>query len=324
MRTGMSQPLKEPGQGTRPGSVMLPRCVSLLPGATQMIYDMGLESALHGVSCYCPPKVQAQHSILLRDSKPKGKRSGSGMMQCGQLWLDVDALLRARPEVIFTQQTCSVCLPDAHEMAQLLNRIGYSANLVSIDPTRLEDVYQAANLIATALGQDERSQGYVKSLRSKVQALVTMREQQACSLQEVAFLEWVDPFFHAGHWIADQIELAGGQDSLARAGKKSEVVPWERLMAYDPACLLIAPCGYSIEQTRVAAESLWQNPNWVQLKAVRSGRVFALDANLYTQPSASTLVEGIALLAHVLHPLVFPWQEPWQSACLRLTRPTTR
>jgi len=272
---------------------MFRTCVSLLPAATQMILDMGLADSLRGVTHFCPPQAQKRCPVLLR-------------IQDGQAHLQVSTIQELQPDVIFTQSTCQACLMDEEELKNQLVGMAEPVRTLSLDPLRLEEVFGAALQIADALGWPEQGKAYVEALRRRVDQIAACLQKTPFSRCRVGFLEWLDPVFHAGHWIPDQICLAGGVDPLAKPGQKSEPIPWESVVASDPEVLLLSPCGCTMEEICEAAHGLRKLRGWSHLRAVRAKRVYVVEPNLYTQPSASSLVEGMELLAHLLHPEVFP------------------
>ena len=272
---------------------MLRTCVSLLPAATQMILDMGLADALRGVTHFCPPQAQERYPVLLR-------------IQDGQPHLEVSTIQELQPDVIFTQSTCQACLMDEKELKNQLVGMQEPVRTLSLDPLRLEEVFGVALQIADALGFPEQGKAYVEPLRKRVDQISACLQNRSSSRCRVGFLEWLDPIFHAGHWIPDQIRLAGGVDPLAKPGQKSEPILWESVVASDPEVLLLSPCGCTMEEACEAAHGLRKLCGWSHLRAVREERVYVVESNLYTQPSASSLVQGMELLAHLLHPEVFP------------------
>ena len=187
---------------------MFRTCVSLLPAATQMILDMGLADSLRGVTHFCPLQAQKRYPVLLR-------------IQDGQAHLQVSTIQELQPDVIFTQSTCQACLMDEEELKNQLVGMAEPVRTLSLDPLRLEEVFGAALQIADALGWPEQGKAYVEALRRRVDQISACLQKTPFSRCRVGFLEWLDPVFHAGHWIPDQICLAGGVDPLAKPGQKA-------------------------------------------------------------------------------------------------------
>jgi iron complex transport system substrate-binding protein len=126
----------------------------------------------------------------------------------------------------------------------------------------------------------------------------------------VFFAEWVDPVYCAGHWVPEMIQIAGGNDPLARAGADSVRVQWDDVVAAAPEVIVVAPCGYSCADAAAQLPLIAERPGWSALLAVRSGRVFAVDANAYFARPGPRLVDGVELLAHLVHPERVAWSGP--------------
>jgi iron complex transport system substrate-binding protein len=132
----------------------------------------------------------------------------------------------------------------------------------------------------------------------------------------VFFAEWVDPIFCAGHWVPEMIDRAGGHDSLGRSGADSGRVSWDEVVASRPEVIVIAPCGYPLADAIEQVHLLAANPEWSSLPAVRDGRVFAVDANSHFARPALRLVDGVELLAHLIHPELVDWtgvEDAWRN-----------
>jgi iron complex transport system substrate-binding protein len=125
-------------------------------------------------------------------------------------------------------------------------------------------------------------------------------------LKRVSLFEWIEPVYNCGHWIPFQIVQAGGTDMLGNPAGDSMVTSWEKIIKYDPEILVIAPCGFEIKRAKEEIHLLTQKKGWNEIKAVQTKQVYLADYDLFTQPSASTLVDGIELLAALFHPQLFP------------------
>jgi iron complex transport system substrate-binding protein len=137
--------------------------------------------------------------------------------------------------------------------------------------------------------------------------------------RRVMVMEWLDPVYNCGHWIPDQIAAAGGIDSLAVPGGYSTPLQWEVVRAYDPEVLVVAPCGFHVTRTSEELGLLTGREGFSALRAARAGKVYVADADLFTQPSAPRLCDGIELLAHLFHPDVMPLPEDLRSKFARVT-----
>ena len=123
-------------------------------------------------------------------------------------------------------------------------------------------------------------------------------------------MEWMDPVYCCGHWVPEMVRIAGGIDQLGREGADSVRVRWDDVLQWKPEILIVMPCGFGLEKATEQARMLTAYPGWADLPAVRSGRVYAVDANSYFARTGPRVIEGTELLAHLLHPDLFGWQGP--------------
>src|SRR6185312_6373772 len=123
-------------------------------------------------------------------------------------------------------------------------------------------------------------------------------------------LEWTAPYYCSGHWVPEMIQIAGGEDVLGRKAVDSVRTPWAKIAASAPEILIVSPCGFSLEKAVEQAKQLLQQPGWSILPAVRNGQVFAVDANAYFARPGPRVVDGVELLAHLIHPELCEWHGP--------------
>lgn len=290
------------------------KACSFLPAATQMIYDLGLQDHLSGVTFECPAEARAEKPAAVRYvlegkdySSAEIDRIFSTRKAQGKslYYVDDEVLRAAAPDVIFTQDVCEVCQIDTACTAAAVAKLPRTPELVSITPRSLEEVFGSVVTIATALEAEEAAHRHLTRLRQRLDAIVDQLRIHRAMPRRVSLLEWMDPIYNCGHWIPDQIAWAGGTDLLAHPSGDSIVTPWEKIVRYDPEVLIIAPCGFTVSRSLKELFRLSERPGWAKLRAVQEQRVFVADYDLFTQSSASTLVNGIELLAALFHPDIF-------------------
>lgn len=290
------------------------KACSFLPAATQMIYDMGLEHLLHGVTFECPPLALREKERVVRyvlegkqySSVETDRIFSASKAQGKSLYYVDEALLQAiAPDVIFTQDVCEVCQIDTACTAAAIAKLKKEPKLVPLTPQSLEDVYACAVAIAKALGAEEKAYEYLQALQKRTGVVLDILRQNRMPLKRVSLLEWMEPIYNCGHWIPFQIAQAGGVDMLSNPAGDSVVTPWEKIVRYNPEVLVIAPCGFNTTRSMEELYLLTSRDGWNELAAVQSGQVYIVDFALFTQPSASTLVEGIEVLAALFHPELF-------------------
>ncbi len=286
---------------------------SFLPAATQMIYDMGLQHLLHGVTFECPSQALNEKPKIVR-CVMEGKNyssadidkifSASKAQGKSLYYVEEDLLEQISPDIIFTQDTCEVCQINTKCTAAAVSKLSKQPHIIPLTPNNLEDVYQTAITIATALGHEEAAYKYLATLQSRTDKVLDTLRQHKMPLKSVMLMEWIEPIYNCGHWIPFQIAQAGGIDMLSNPGGVSIVTLWDKIVKYNPEVMVIAPCGFHIQRAKEELHLLTGKSEWNDFRAVQSKLVYIADFDLFTQPSASTLVDGIELLAALFHPPV--------------------
>ena len=284
---------------------------SFMPAVTQMIYDMGLQEYLQGVTFECPKVALNEKQVAVR-YKLEGKTLTSKEItaifsktkaECGTLYyVDEPVLESIAPDIIFTQDVCDVCQIDTESVAKSAYKLAKVPELISITPNSLEDVFDNALTIAKAMNKQTIGVNYVSQLKERIYKIVDTQRANRLQAKSVMLLEWIDPLFNCGHWIPHQIGYAGGIDLLSHPSGDSIVISWDKIVKYNPEILIIAPCGYGIERTMKDMRFLEEKSEWKSLRAVKNKQVFIADFAMFTQSSASTLVDGIECLSAMIHP----------------------
>ena len=299
---------------------------SFLPAVTQMIYDMGLEGHLKGVTFECPSMALSQKPIVVR-CKLEGKAYSSEEIDSlfsaskhnGEdlYYVDQSLLEELEPDIIFTQDTCDICQIDMECTAAAVAKLKKQPKLISISPASLEDVFKTAITIAKAIGFEEAAYAYLSKLNHRIDVVVDALRSSKVLPKRVLLLEWIKPIYNCGHWIPHQIGLAGGIDMLSNPAGDSIVTSWEKIVKYNPEVLVVAPCGFKVERSLEEMDLLSSLPEWHNLHAVKSKKVFVVNFEFFTQSSASTLVNGIELLAHLFHETVFELPEKLNGSFIK-------
>jgi iron complex transport system substrate-binding protein len=219
--------------------------------------------------------------------------------------VEEDLLQEIAPDVIFTQDTCEVCQIDTKCTAAAVAKLPRRPQIIPLTPGNLQDVYMTAVTIAKALGQEEAAYRYLAGLQKRTDIILDTLRQDKMPMKRVSLLEWIEPMYNCGHWIPFQIAQAGGIDMLSNPGGDSVVISWDRIQRYDPEIMIVAPCGFYIDRAAEELHLLTAKQGWSAIRAVQTDRVFLCDFDLFTQPSASTVVDGIELLAALFHPHLF-------------------
>lgn len=284
------------------------RIVSLVPHATELLFALGLGDQVVGVTHECDhPSAAGELPHVTRDVLPAGlsaaeiDREVSQRTQRGEAIyaLDADAVRELEPDLIVTQELCPVCAVSYEEVAELARELPSCPQVIALDPKTFGETLGDAKTVAEATGANAAAIDLVKRTRARVDA-VRLPLRGVAPVPVVA-IEWFDPVYVAGHWTPQLIEYAGGIDLLGLPGERSEQVSWEAVAAATPEVVLAMPCGYDAQTAYREAEM-----HAGALRATGARRVVAVDGGAYFSRPGPRLVEGLELLAHVLHPEVFP------------------
>lgn len=284
---------------------------SFMPAVTQMIYDMGLQDHLQGITFECPEIALNEKEVVVK-YKLKGQNLTSEEINTifsktkaegGTLYyVDEPVLESIAPDLIFTQDVCDVCQIDTESVARSAYKLPKVPELISVTPNSLEDVFDNALTVAKAMNQEKIGVDYVTKLKNRIADIVDVQRAHKIQSKSIMLLEWINPLFNCGHWIPHQIGYAGGIDLLSHPSGDSIVISWDKIVKYDPEVLIIAPCGYGINRTMEDMQFLIDKPNWNNLRAVKNKQVYIADFAMFTQSSSGTLVDGIECLAAMIHP----------------------
>jgi iron complex transport system substrate-binding protein len=293
------------------------RICSLLPGATEVVAALGLADDLVGVSHECDYPPEVRHKPVLvrgaidaeRTTSPEVDRQVRETLQKGQplYVLDETLFARLRPDLVIVQDLCHVCAVTPGQLQQAIESLPNAPQLLTLNPTGLEDVLVDIERIGDATGRASEGRALASALRGRLQSIGD-RVAATRERPKVACLEWLDPLYAPGHWVPEMVAWAGGQNLLGAVGAPSRRIAWQEVLAAQPDLLILMPCGFTAARTVLELERLdihshW--PGWQTLPAVRNGRVFAVDASSYFSRPGPRLVEGVAILATLCHPSLF-------------------
>ena len=285
------------------------RACSFLPAVTSIINDLGLADHLVGVTFECDsalPKVVRSALEGNQLGSAEIDRVVSEYARDGRDLYSIDQALleQLAPDIIFTQDVCPVCQIDTETVIASAAKLKSQPTIFPLLPRTLSDVFTNITDIAAALGHPERGVQLVSQLQNRIESITTRLRESSAPIRRVMLIEWLDPVYNCGHWIPEQVLLAGAEDALGSFGGYSSAISWDRIADYDPEIIVAAPCGFDIARTGRELAELLERPEWRSLSAVKSGSVSIADGAYFTQPSAR-LVDGIELLASIFHSTIF-------------------
>ena len=295
------------------------RILSLLPAATEMVYALGLGDALVGVSHECDFPLEAKlkaivvkpvlalEQMTLREiDVAVAERIGSGQ----SLYAVDEPLVRElRPNLVLTQNLCEVCGPAGNEISDVLKWLQPKPDILWMTPHRIAEIFDNLRELGNATGCESQAESLIAAAHERL-AQVQAVTSVVGSRPRVFCLEWVEPYYCCGHWVPEMIALAGGVDELGRLGVDSVRIAWSDIAAWAPEVVIVAPCGFDLGKAVEQTEQLLRQPGWSELPAVKSGRVFAVNANAYFARPGPRVVDGVELLAHLIHPELCAWHGP--------------
>lgn len=291
------------------------RIASLLPAATEWIVALGGTDALVGRSHECdhPPEVQSL-PVLTSATYPQEDDARAihnavqERVQAGLSLYDVDLerLAALEPDLVLTQAQCEVCAASLSEIEADLREHVPGAKLFSMQPATMKAVLDTALRLGRTLDRTDVAMQYIakqeQRLRQLYEAIGLQRRTEPDTLPSVVCIEWTDPLMVAGHWTPDVVRHGGGHALLTEPGAPSRRIAWEELATADPDALFVMPCGFTLADTARNWEALTAHPQWNDLRAIQSGRVFAFDGNAYFNRPGPRLYRAAELVAQALYP----------------------
>jgi len=286
------------------------RIVSFLPSATELLYEFGVEDKLFGVTHECrypvtaTLKPQVISSVINSDELTSNEintitctllRDGKNIFE-----LNKKNLLDADPDLIISQETCEVCAAYTTQIKTALDVLPRTPELYSMDPHNLKEIIQSVTKLGKILQKEEKALEIVNSLEKRIANIQNSKNKK---IPRVLAIEWIEPFFTAGHWIPGMIELAGGINLISKTGEHSRRMNIDEVLNSNPDIIILMPCGFDTDRTISEYNSILKNNHaWNSLNAVKNNQIFAVDANsFFSKPSIRT-IEGLEILAKIIQP----------------------
>lgn len=287
------------------------RVVTLIASATEIVCALGCRDWIVGRSHECdfPPDIKSLPIL----TEPKFPVEGASIEIDQRIKTIIadglsvyrvfpDNLSDVSPDVIVTQDQCEVCAVSLRDVEEAVCTLaGTDANIVSLKPDALADLWADIGTVAERLDISEKGDALVSTLKSRMKT-ISGKAASLTACPTVASVEWIEPLMASGNWMPELIEMAGGQNLFGEAGAHAPWLEWEALRASDPDIILVQPCGFGIPRTLEEMHLLAAHPGWSELKAVRNGNVVVADGNQYFNRPGPRLAESLEILAEILHP----------------------
>jgi len=286
------------------------RIVSFLPSATELLYELGVQDKLYGVTHECnypldaASKPQVINSVINSD-KLTSKEIDTMTCQLINDGKDIFVLneknlIKADPDLIISQDMCEVCAAYTDQVNKAVKILQRKPIIHSMDPHNLQKIINSVTELGKILGEETKAKEIIDSLEKRIQNIKKLQNNKR---PKVLAIEWIEPFFTAGHWVPEMIQIAGGNNMISKIGEHSRRLDIQEIIKSDPDMIIMMPCGFDTKRTIVEYNNiLKENQKWSSLRAVKNNRIFAVDANsFFSKPSIRT-IDGLEILAKIIQP----------------------
>ena len=294
------------------------RIATLLPSATEIACALGLAGDIVGVTHECdfPPDVRGRPLIVrgkidaerLSSIEINAQVEASLARGEGLYDIDLQALHALRPDLLITQDLCEVCALPGTDVEAAIATLPSPPKVLRLHPHTLSDILADIVAVGAATGREAEASTLVTRLRMRIARVA--RALRGRPRPRVVCLEWLDPPFCGGHWMPEVVRLAGGREMIGRPGRPSFRIEWPQIAAAEPDAVVLVLCGFDVARTRREAEGLASRAEWRALASVRTGRVYATDASSFFSRSGPRIVDGLEIMAAMLHPDAVSWPTP--------------
>lgn len=284
------------------------RIASLLPSATEIVFALGLGEELVGVSHECdfPPPAREIPVVTVR--RPPDPGTPGPPSAAPPFAVDASALADARPDLVLG--------PGSRELELLVRRLDRDVTLLRLEPTSVEGILNSISTVGAMTEAEDAALDVVEELRERLRAveeIVVGRRDHGYAPPRAAALEWLDPPFAVGRWVPEQVRYAGGWELLGREREPPAATTWDAIREVDPEVLVLMPAGLHLRDTVARWADAPRPAGWSDLRAVREGRVFAVDGAAHFARPGPRILDGIEVLAELFDPLAFDGMSPPDS-----------
>ena len=298
------------------------RICSFLPSTTEIVCALGLADNLVGITHECdyPPEVRDKSKVIMSSMNPdelssreiddlivKNRNEGKSTYL-----IDIEALKEANPDIILTQGLCEVCAVSGNDVIESAKVLGRTPDIISLEPSTIGQILGTILTIGDATDTKDRAAELVGKLKSRIDRIESLFSGER-DRPRVFCLEWLDPPYAAGHWIPEMVQLAGAVNGIGIPGEPSLKVSWADILNFAPQIIVVMPCGYNIEDTLKEIDVVTSNKYWNQMPASRRGHAYLVDANSYFSRSGPRIVDGLEILAKIIHPEACEFELPTNS-----------
>jgi len=280
-----------------------------------VLFALGLGGSVVGVTHECdwPPEAATRAvvtaSLIDTDELSSGeideavsKAAGDGRALYA---VDADRWAELEADTVIAQELCDVCAVSTDEARDVVSMQKVSAEVVGFSPSTLEGILAGILELGSRFRAEAAAEELVTGLRTRLERVRSALAETQTS-PRVFVAEWLEPPYSAGHWVPDMVEVARGTEVASMSGEPSHKMRWSDVAALQPDTVVLAPCGFDLDRTISEVMPLELSAHLLGTPAREEGRVFAVDANASFSRPGPRVVDGIELLAYLLHPDVYP------------------
>ena len=289
------------------------RIISFLPSATELIYELGAQERLFGVTHECNYPSDASNKPRVIESVFEPEKMSSqeidekicDLSKRGEeiYKLVTENVSNAKPDLIISQEICEVCSAYTNQVKNAMDILEEKPEIYSMSPHDIQGILKCVKDIAEKIDEVERGEEIISSLNIRINKI---KQVLISNKPKVLGIEWIKPFYTAGHWVPEMIECSGGINMITKNGEHSRKMDIIEIENADPDVVILMPCGFDVQRTISEYEKYLRNDSrWNQLRAVRERKVFAVDANSFFSKPSIRVITGIEILAKILHPEIF-------------------
>ena len=303
------------------------RIVSLLPSATEIVCALGLEESLVGITHECdfpvhiadrPAITASRISHETMSSKEIDHAVRSQLDGHGSIYdLDTALLEKIDPDLILTQELCDVCAVSYKQVEKAARMYVANAQVASLEPTTIDEILGNIRTVGELTSVKAHAENVAAGLQARLD-IVREKTKSIDTKPKAFMLEWLEPPSAPGHWVPEQVEIAGGIPLLGRAGERSVTTTYEAIYESQPDVMVLIPCGYYTDDILRQLKSTVFPANWKEIPAIVNDQVWALDATSYFSRPGPRVVDGAEILAKIFHPEIFG--EPIDAEAIRVDK----
>jgi iron complex transport system substrate-binding protein len=284
------------------------RIVSFLPSATELLYELEAEDMLFGVTHECKypedakTKLQVISSVINSDELSSNEINTKTCQLLSEgkeiFTLNEKNMLKANPDLIISQETCEACAAHNNQVNKAIQILQKKPMIHLMDPHNLEEIVKSVNEIGKVIEKEKNAIKVTEALKNRIDQI---RKHKPMVKQKILALEWIEPFFTAGHWIPEMINDAGGENLISKEGEHSRKIGIDEIIKSDPDIIVMMPCGFDTFRTISEYNNILKmNKSWNSLRAVKNRKVFAVDANSYFSKPSIRTITGLEVLAKII------------------------